>query len=247
LSNLFLRFFAVFFFILAIYPSVAHRFIFWYTCQVIKHLLFDLDNTLYPCSSAIDQAVTDRMVRFVANFLGISREEAAQKRRERISRYGTTLEWLQTEYGFTENDAFLTAAHPESELAEVRFDPNLRAFLQSLNMPMSVLTNSPRIHADRILRYLQVDDLFLDVYDIIRNNFRGKPHPGAFLTALAGSGYTIAETLFADDYVKYIVGYEKLGGKSVLVNPDPAEWYRLPQVPHIATIYDLPGILKSLA
>jgi putative hydrolase of the HAD superfamily len=175
--------------------------------------------------------------------LGIREDEARRLRAGRIPHYGTTLEWIRTEYAFTDNDAFLAAAHPASEIAEVQFDPNLRSFLQSLKLPMSVLTNSPRVHADRILRFLQVDDLFLDVHDIIANNYRGKPHHVAFQNALAKSGFTMAETLFIDDYAKYIAGYEKMGGKSVLVSSDSAEWARVPTVPHIDSIYELPGIL----
>jgi putative hydrolase of the HAD superfamily len=146
--------------------------------------MFDLDNTLYPASSAIEDMVTQRMVAFAADFLHISFDEAMALRRKRIPLFGTTMEWLQTEYGFNDPDAFMAAAHPESELSEVEFDPNLRDFLISLKLPLTVLTNSPRIHCDRILRFLNVYDLFPRIYDITFNNYRGKPHKTAFERAL---------------------------------------------------------------
>ena len=59
-----------------------------------KYLLFDLDNTLYPSTAAIDKGITHRMLSFIASYLHISYEEAIAKRNSRLPFYGTTLEWL---------------------------------------------------------------------------------------------------------------------------------------------------------
>ena len=62
-----------------------------------KHLLFDLDNTLYPSSSDMDKGITRRMLECVAEYFNCSIERAIELRKERITHYSTTLEWLRSE------------------------------------------------------------------------------------------------------------------------------------------------------
>ena len=45
-----------------------------------KYLLFDLDNTLYPSTSAMDAGITRRMMECVAEFFSCSMEEAIKIR-----------------------------------------------------------------------------------------------------------------------------------------------------------------------
>jgi putative hydrolase of the HAD superfamily len=212
---------------------------------VIRHLLFDLDNTLYSSSSAIDHAISERMIAYVALVTGMTHEEARQLRSERLPHFATTLEWLQQDYDFRDYDAYFAFVHPPEEVNEVDFDPDLRPFLQSLGYPMSVLTNAPAIHSERLLRFFNIDDLFLGVYDVTSNGLRGKPHESAYRNALVGSGFTLDETVFFDDLPKYVAGYRHLGGTAILVNDDPAAIARIPEAPHIASIYELPGILRN--
>jgi HAD superfamily hydrolase (TIGR01509 family) len=108
---------------------------------------------------------------------------------------------------------------------------------------MTVLTNAPPCHSDRILAFLNIRDLFLDVYDVVKNNLQGKPHPDSFRNTLAGVGHTVEDTLFLDDYAKYAAGYEAIGGKAVLVSTRPKQIAQVPGMLHIPTIYGLPGVL----
>ena len=62
-----------------------------------SHLLFDMDNTLYPASSAMDKGITRRMLECVADFFHCDMEEAIKLRSERIVHYSTTLESLRSE------------------------------------------------------------------------------------------------------------------------------------------------------
>jgi putative hydrolase of the HAD superfamily len=216
---------------------------------VVKHLLLDLDDTLYPASARIGAESVRRMIRFVADFLGVSFEEARVLRDSRKRRYGTTLEWLQAEHGMGGADRdekalrYMHYVHPPEEVGEVDFDPRLRPFLQGLRLPMTVLTNAPLFHAERILRFLQVDDLFLGVWDVMRSGFMGKPHKNAYIGALSISGYSIEETLFADDYGQYVQGYLDLGGGAVLVSDKETEMAKAPAAPHIGSIYEIGNFL----
>lgn len=180
------------------------------------HLLFDMDNTLYPASSAMDKGITRRMLECVAEFFHCSMDEAIALRSERIVHYSTTLEWLRSE-GLTDVEGFLAHVHPSNEAEELPPQPGLRDFLISLNMPMSILTNAPHEHADTVLGKLGIADLFEAVTDIRDAGFNGKPYPDSYMAALKKVGATIEYTLFLDDMQKYTDGWVALGGTAVLI------------------------------
>ncbi len=184
----------------------------------IRHLLLDLDNTLYPASDGMDEGIRKRMLSFVAEFLRVPLDEAARLRAEDLPSYATTLEWLKARHGLTDEAAYFRAVHPESEIAEVRADPALRGYLLSLGLPMTLLTNAPIEHALRLLRFFDIEDVFLGVFDITFHKGRGKPHSESFLDTLSAVGKTVDETLFVDDLPKYARGYRAIGGRAVLVD-----------------------------
>ena len=180
------------------------------------HLLFDMDNTLYPASSDMDKGITRRMLECVADFFHTDLEGASALRAERIVHYSTTLEWLRAE-GMNDIEGFLAHVHPDNEADELLPQPRLREFLLSLNMPMSILSNAPHEHADRVLAKLGVADLFEAVTDIRDADFNGKPYPGSYLAALKKVGADIETTLFLDDMQKYTDGWVALGGTAILI------------------------------
>ena len=181
-----------------------------------SHLLFDMDNTLYPASSAMDKGITRRMLECVADFFHCDMERAIELRAENIVHYSTTLEWLRAE-GMTDVEGFLAHVHPSNEAEELQPQPGLREFLLSLDMPMSILTNAPHEHADTVLGKLGIADLFEAVTDIRDAGFNGKPYPDAYMAALKKVGADIENTLFLDDMQKYTDGWVALGGTSVLI------------------------------
>ena len=101
------------------------------------------------------------MINFAAKQIGVSVEEATKLRKERMPIYGTSLGWLSAEHGLTDIQGFFAAVHPENEIEELDFDPKLRGFLQNLPLPMTILTNSPTIHANRVLDFFNIKDLFI--------------------------------------------------------------------------------------
>lgn len=185
--------------------------------EKIEHLVFDLDNTLYPASSKMDSGITSRMINFAAKQIGVSVEEATKLRKERMPIYGTSLGWLSAEHGLTDIQGFFAAVHPENEIEELDFDPKLRGFLQNLPLPMTILTNSPTIHANRVLDFFNIKDLFIFISDIETNGLKGKPNKNAYFNAVFQNNYNLSNSLFFDDHEKYTKGFTALGGKSILV------------------------------
>ena len=186
--------------------------------MVVRHFIFDLDNTLYPATARMDAGITRRMIEFAARVTGVSIEETMRLRQAALRKYSTTGDWLRYEYGQEDYEAYFAAVHPESELEELDFDPQLRPFLQSLPQSKVILTNAPLEHAIRVLDFMRVSDLFDGISDIRSNRLRGKPSPAAFAQALEMCGGTVEDTLFLDDLKKYVDGYNAIGGKGILVN-----------------------------
>ena len=220
----------------------------------IAHLLFDLDSTLYAPDSDMTKGFLERTITFVADFFHISREEAAERRLSNLPHYSTTLEWMRHE-GLTDIERYLAYIHPESEADELDTDENLRPLLTSIDMPKSILTNSPREHAERVLEKLNVADEFESICDIRDCAFKGKPYESAYRRALEKCGGTIGDTLFLDDQRKYIDGYTALGGNAVLVgaagessasNAARESDFAHGHVFRIPNIYALPALLQQI-
>jgi putative hydrolase of the HAD superfamily len=195
---------------------------------MIQYILFDLDNTLYSARYGLEDNVHRRMREFLAAHLGLSPEEAWRQRAERIGDYGTTLEWLIAERGFTDIERYFAAVHPGSEADQLPPDPALQNILQTIPQPKAILTNSPREHAERILDKLTLSGLFTHIFDLRANGFRGKPHPEAFFRAFNAIGAAPEEVLFVDDAPAYVEGCRALGGRGVLLD----EYRAHPDFPH---------------
>lgn len=228
---------------------------------MFSHLLFDMDNTLYPASSAMNDGITNRMLECVADFFKCDLQKAIEIRKERIVHFSTTLEWLRSE-GMTDIEGFLRHVHPDNEADELLPQPGLREFLISLPYKKSVLTNAPSEHAKRVLTKLGISDLFEAVTDIRDAGFYGKPYPNAFSVALEKVNETVESTLFLDDMIKYTDGWAALGGTAILIgtpngkplNPESEPMQKARQANktgkegktiRLNSIYELPAILKN--
>lgn len=216
---------------------------------MIKHLIFDLDNTLYPETSQMNAGVGGRILGFAAKFYNLPLEEAAKVRREALKVHGTTLGWIKAG-GFTDVEEYFAYVHPASEIEELDFDEKLSPFLDSLPQDKIILTNSPCEHAEHVLDFLKVRDRFHPtICDIRMNNFKGKPDPLSYQRALDLIGGTVQDTLFIDDYSVYVKGYAAIGGTAVMVGSDELDLDTegLPgKIIRIQNLYQLPSVLQNL-
>jgi putative hydrolase of the HAD superfamily len=208
---------------------------------MIRYILFDLDNTLYPSSLGLDEELGERIGEFIARYLDVPIEKVNEVRPERSARYGTTLEWLIAEKGLNDIEAYYAAVHPEGEEARLEPDPRLRAFLKGLPVPAAILTNAPMEHAERVLRKLDLEGLFTHIFDIRWNGLKGKPAESAFRRVLQAIDMKSEEVLFVDDLPSYIEGFQRIGGRGVLL--DEQDLHIGSTYPRVKTIFEIAKFL----
>jgi putative hydrolase of the HAD superfamily len=122
--------------------------------------LYDLDNTLYPYSSGLMQAIDSRIAAFVEARLHISAEEAAALRRSYFEQYGTTLRGLQHHHSSIDAEDYLTYVHDIAIDAFVVSDARLDAALGALSLEKVIFTNSPIEYARRVLDQMGITHHF---------------------------------------------------------------------------------------
>lgn len=209
----------------------------------ISYILFDLDDTLYSSSSGMAGEFMKRILDFVSDYLGISREEASRRREERRFAYGTTLQWLMAEEGLTDADAYFLAIHPPNVSDYLAPRPELKRMLSSLPYRMSVLTNSPREHAERVCKALGIYDCMEHIFDLRFNRLTGKPAASAYTAPLQRIGFQASQVLFLDDMPPYLYAFQKMGGNVLLV--DEKGRFSGEPLKRIEKIDQLPRFLES--
>ena len=185
---------------------------------MIRHILFDLDGTLYSLKEGLQEFFSRRLREYASSWLEISWEECEPLWKDAMKRHGTTLEWLINDYGYTDTEAFFAYVHPENEAEFLPYDPQLRGFLEKLPLPCSILTNSPGFHAERIIKKLDLEGIFQKVFAIDPSGLGGKPHPSSYKRALDAFELKPEEMLFIDDVPRYVEGYLKTGGRALLLD-----------------------------
>ena len=186
---------------------------------MIRYLLLDLDNTLYPSSTGLGEEMDTRMTEYVASLLKMNAEEALKTRRRNSRRHGSTIKWLMTE-GFTRVDEFLDYVHPKNlvEFLDADHAAETQSVLDEISVPASVLTNAPSEHASRVLDCLGIRDRFEHVFDLRWSGFVGKPSPTVYTRALKEVATTANETMLVDDMLQYLLPFRRLGGQIVHVS-----------------------------
>ncbi|MBN2051572.1 MAG: HAD-IA family hydrolase [Spirochaetales bacterium] len=210
---------------------------------MIDYILFDMDNTLYPESSGLGPAMRDRMNAFTADFLKVSPERAQELRRKYLPVYGTTLRWLQQCHGLEAVHRFMDEVHPKNIHAYIGKNPGLRRMIEDLPVGVSVLTNSPPEHAERILSELGIEDLFDHVFDITFNDYNGKPYESCFTKVLSTVAMEAHQVLLVDDVPDYLIPFRDLGGQILLM--DETGRHRDSGLPSIREILELPDYLME--
>jgi pyrimidine 5'-nucleotidase len=180
-------------------------------------LLIDLDETVYPTSTGVWDAIAGRMNEYLCTRYGISPDEVIAVRETLYRTYGTTLRGLQEERG-VDMEAYLAFVHDIPLHTLLAPDPGLREVLLRYPQRKVIFTNADRPHAERVLRQLRLEDCFdhiIDIYDVAPYC---KPMPEAYRIALQVAGETNpSRCIFLDDSPRNLEGARKVGIPTILV------------------------------
>ena len=206
-------------------------------------VFFDLDDTLYPASLGLWEAIRVRMNEYMHNLFGLPDEELTALRQHYFMTYGTTLRGLQINHQVDTED-FLAYVHDLPLGDYLKPDPALRTLLLSLPKRRWVFTNSDANHAKRVMNVLGVSDCFEGIIDIHSIEFFSKPNPEAYQIALRIAGEAEpGNCVYLDDSERNLWPAHQMGFYTVLVGENgPHPFARLA----IPTIHQLPQALPDL-
>lgn len=207
-------------------------------------LFFDLDDTLYPNSTGLWQAIRERMGQYMVERLGLPAEQVPEIRRTYYTTYGTTLRGLQKHY-HVDADAYLAYVHDLPLENYLKPDPALRAMLLSLPQRRFIFTNADVHHAQRVLSILNLSDCFECIIDVRAIEFACKPEAIAYQRALAlAGGPDPQRCVILDDHPANLVAARQLGFATVLISqngePHPEALVTL------RSLGELPGAMPCL-
>ncbi|MFN4293493.1 MAG: pyrimidine 5'-nucleotidase [Thermoflexales bacterium] len=188
-----------------------------------KLILFDLDETLYPRSAKLMDAITERINQYIAHWFNVPIEQAIELRRRFRGVYGTALRGMMEEGYSVDVDEYFAYVHDIELDGVLAADPQLRAMLLGIPLRRAVFTNSNIEHALRILRHMGIDDCFERVIDIRALSFRNKPDPLSYQIALEMLRVKPDEVIFVEDTPVNTRAARAIGMTTVLIECPPSD------------------------
>ncbi len=183
---------------------------------MFRYAIFDLDETLYPTSNGLMQAISGRMRRYITERYGLIDADAHELQKRYWRMYGTTFRGLYVERHI-EPEEYLRFVHdvPVKEL--VTPDPHLREVLLQIPEEKVILTNADAAHARRILDVLNVGDLFARIFDIVFLEYECKPTPSVYEHVLKDLNVAPQQCVYVEDAIRNLAPARALGMKGILV------------------------------
>jgi putative hydrolase of the HAD superfamily len=185
--------------------------------DAVETWVFDLDNTLYPPDTNLWQQIDDRIRAFVSDFLKVSPEDAFKAQKDFYKRYGTTMRGLMAEHGMKPDD-FLEYVH-EIDHSPLLPNAELGDALEQLPGRKLILTNGTRKHAEAVMKRLDIDKHFEDVFDIAAADLEPKPKPLVYDRFLKKHGVDPQKSAMFEDLARNLEVPHQLGMTTVLVVP----------------------------
>lgn len=203
-------------------------------------MFFDLDDTLYPCTSGIWEAIGERMSLYMVERMGMPIESVASERDRLFHLHGTTLRGLVTEYQINDID-FLDYVHDIPIGEYLSEDRTLQQTLAYYPQRKIIFTNADSNHAQRVMDTLGVTRFFDSVVDIRLIRPLCKPMPDAFSMALQLAGVKRPDQcVMLDDAHRNLVTASNLGMFTIQVGTT----IRNPQVDAaVLSLSDLPSVI----
>ena len=181
-------------------------------------VFLDLDDTLYPSSSGVWDAVGHRINLFMVERLAIQPDRVSELRDSYFRSYGTTLHGLMTNHNADPYE-YLDFVHDVPLDQMLNPNPALQSMLGKLPQRRIVFTNACLGHVQRVLRRLGVEQEIDGIVDLLAMNLQHKPQSEAYQLALAAAGESDASAcLLVDDRLENLRPAASLGMTTVWVS-----------------------------
>ena len=184
----------------------------------IKNWIFDLDNTLYSPEEEIFSQIDERMTKFITDKFKINNEEAFNIQKKYFLEYGTTLSGLMKKNNI-DSDEFLEFVH-DIDLDILKPDKKLNKIISNLPGKKFIFTNGSKKHAQNVLKKLEMNAIFDDIYDIKDSNFIPKPNMEAYTAFINKMGIDVNKSIMFEDIARNLQPAKELGIISVLIQRD---------------------------
>lgn len=150
--------------------------------MIFEVMIFDLDDTLYPSTSGVWEAIGVRIDRYMHERVHIPVEQVPTLRQSLFHQYGTTLRGLVELYHVDAQD-YLDYVHDINLSRYLRPDAVLRETLNHYPQRKVIFTNASSGHAQRVISQLGLEGVFEKIIDIRAIEPYCKPQIGAFQKA----------------------------------------------------------------
>lgn len=181
----------------------------------IESWIFDLDNTLYPPTSALFSQIDAKMAGFISEALNVAPDRARELQKHYYKTYGTTLRGLMTEHAMDPH-AFLDFVH-DIDHSVIEPDLALAEALAALPGKKFIFTNGTNGHAVSVADRLGITHLFDDLFDIVAADFTPKPDRAPYDRFLAKTGVEPKSAVMFEDLARNLKIPHQLGMATVLI------------------------------
>lgn len=200
---------------------------------------------MYPKSSGLDKAMRQRIIEYLVQRHGLTKQEAEDARERYVRLYGLSLPGIMLDFTVDVAD-YQDFIHGVDIRSYIKPDPVLNDMLAKVNTNKAIFTNSSHDHVTRVLDALGVDSsLFSHVVDFRSTGFKAKPLAVSFDAMLGIIGAEGKDCLIVDDMYKTIsIAKREYGMSTAFVDEDcgasgeDADW-------HVRTINDLAMVLTE--
>ncbi len=188
--------------------------------SMLKFLIFDLDETLYPRGAGLMQEIGVRINRYLIENLQLPADQAQELRKRYYNQHGTALRGLVVERPDVDPEAYLHYVHDLRLADYIGPQPALGDMLRSIPLTKVIFTNATVEHARNVLNVIGIADQFADIIDVRRVGYVSKPDPRAYEQLLDIIGARGDECILIEDAVRNLLPAKALGMTTILVDSD---------------------------
>ena len=183
---------------------------------MIRVILFDLDDTLYPRSAGIMVEIRRLILDYIQKRFELEPEEADALRDRYLRNYGTTMRGLQVNHGI-DPEEYLHHVHNIALHKYLRPNGELDAVLGEISQEKVIFTNASREHAQQVLEMLGVRQHFSRIIDVRDMEYESKPRKSAYERICRMLEVEPEECVLVEDNVRNLCPAKEMGMVTVLV------------------------------